>query len=798
MRLGPRGMWWLGLLVLLFGAWPALAAAQAPPARMLVLASYHSGNPWTNELVERIDAAAERLALPALDVDYLDARRLGEAEAFRLELSRLEGRRAVSPADRLLLLDDAAVRFYLQHVDALGEPSRVVALGVNDDALRRRAVARGVKLILYPDLASESLRFLADAFGGPLPVLVLGDRTPVGVDLTTDFLASLSRAEAAHAVDVLWDWTPASVTRALADLPADTRVYLVEGQTTGAGDLDLRRRGWLPDLQANGIPVFCHLPYQVALGCSGGAILDTRRLGTLAVEALVSPAFARLPARQAVGAGRRVLDARWSGRVPARLASRVEWLAVGATLQRAELSSQRLLWASVGVGGVLAGSVLVLAWSRGRAQRARRQLMVDRLTGLPTRQVLESDFDNAQAARDGWMFELSSPMLRDYRVRLGLPAAQAMFLEQLALIREAMPPHWSLYAGSGFNLLGVIPDGQDVAKGEQHFDAMLARLDGLLRTDATHRLAWHASLLRLGGHRADVTQCCAALDDGLVRLERQGWRQPVMPVEPLAAQAATRFRRLADAIETLIAAPEAQWRLVLQPKVRPSDHALLGVEALIRWRHPQLGDIAPGEFLPVVESLGHSARLDRWVMETSLAWLEAHRDRLSTLPSLAINVNLATLESEGFLLALAAQLEARGLPPQCLELEVTEHADFSDLTRVEAVLDRLHDLGVRVALDDFGTGYTAFQLLQRLPFDVVKLDRTLLLAAGEHGRAFEAYEAMVRFCRQLGLDVVAEGVETSAQATWLAGQDIQALQGFGLARPLELDDYLARYAGGGR
>lgn len=785
----------LSLLACLAGLLPGWGAvgeargAGAPASEPLqVLASYHRGNPWNDELVQRLGEATERLGVP-LEVDYLDARRLAEAQAFQLQRSRLAGRRAVTPGDRLLLLDDAALRFYLTHAEALGEPQRVLALGINEPALRRRAAERGVRLVAYRPVAEDSLRFLVELFGPSLPLLVLGDDTEVGRALTRGFLESLATVEGASAVDVLWQWDPARVRETLARAPAGTRVYLVEGQTTGAGDLGREARNWLPALEAAGVPVFCHLPYQVDLGCAGGAILDTRRLAQLAVESLAGNAFEQLPGSLEVEATRRQLHASFYPRLSAASRERVDaWLAVEETL--GSLDTQRRWsvagWVAVGLLGV---GLTLLAASRWRM---RRRLLIDATTGLPSRQALENAFVNDAPEQDGWLFTLFCPGLRGFRQRLGSEAALGVYREQLRLLRRLLPSGWRLYAGSEFTLLGRIPAGH-AARAESDFDALLARFETAREEGGGPRLAWYASLLPLAGHRAGLAQCWAALDDGLLRLERQGWRQPVIRVSPMPRGVATRFRRLADDLEALIEAPEPQWRLVIQPRVYPADGRLLGGEVLLRWDHPSLGEISPREFLPIVEVLGLTARLDAWVMARSLAWFAAPRPG-AVLPILAINVNLASLEGPGFITALDEQLRRHGLDPRRLELEITEHADFSDPERVAQTLKALERLGVRLALDDFGTGRTAFQLLQRLPLSTVKLDRDLLYAAGREPRAREAYVALVRFCEQLGLDTVAEGVENGAQAEWLSELGVTEVQGFFYARPMALDVLLAGYA----
>ncbi|MGM0983132.1 MAG: EAL domain-containing protein [Pseudomonadota bacterium] len=790
----PNG--WL-LMLALAGWAPALAAqqpAQTYSDAIQVMASYHRGSPWSDELVDRVAEAVELLEWPdGMHVDYLDARRLAEPAAFEIERRRLEGRAAVAPASRLLLIDDAALRFYLSHTEALGNPPRVVAIGINDPELQRRAVAEGVKLIITRAVERQSLAFLKELFGEPLPLLVLGDSTGSGRHLSRTFLSSVESMPGATAERVLWEWTPEKVREALPSLPDNTLVYLVEGQTTGAADLHPEARQWLTRLADEGIRVFCHLPYQVRLGCAGGALLDTRRLSRLAVESLISPAFEALPPVQEVGAERHALHAAFYQRLPEARREEVEWLGVEGSMAIAEDRISRLFWGGTLVTSVLLTALLLLWSSRRRARQAQRRLAIDPGSGLPTRQVLESEFE---ALRDrepgGWLFALVSPNLREYRRHLGLPEAQALFREQLKVLRAQLPRDARLYLNADLGVIGRLPPSYG-DHGDTAFDRFIARLGHNTHEPARRHLAWYGSLLRWSGAETGFAQCRAALDDGLFRLERQGWRQPVIRVEPMERRQATRFRQISEALEGVIANPDPEWRLVIQPKVSPHDGRLCGAEILLRWRHPELGEISPGEFLPVVEILDLSSALDHWVMARSLTWLASVRDTLPGLEHLSINVNLATLSESHFREALMEQLNALGLSPDMIELEITEHADFSDLDTVEKHMTRLREQGVRLALDDFGTGHTAFKLLQRLPLTVIKMDRSLLVAADEHHQGRKAYAAMVQFASGLGLRVVAEGVEEPAQAEWLTSLGIDEVQGFLFARPLELEDMLVAY-----
>lgn len=793
-RLTRWGAPWLLLAGSLGPTAQAQPDAEATGDAIQVLASYHRGSPWSDELVDRIEEAAIQLGWDeGLDVDYLDARRLGLETAFDIERRRLAERRAVAPAERVLLIDDAALRFYLRYPGALHHPERVVAIGINDPELLARATERGVRVIVTRAVERQSLTFLRDLFGEPLSLLVLGDEEGSGRYLTQHFLDSVAEEPGVRSASVLWEWRPASVLAALERLPADTRVYLVEGHTTGAQDLYPGSREWLERLGERGVRVFCHLPYQVTLGCAGGALLDTRRLGRLALESLISPAFEALPSLQEVGLGRYALHASFYQRTPEAHRDSIEWLAVEGTIASADSRISLLIRGGAAVTVMLLAALLLMAMSRRRARRAQRRLAIDPASGLPTRQVLESELPAlCRRHAGGWLFALVSPGLRDYRQHLGLPAAQALFREQLGTLRTLLPRTGRLYLNADLGVIGFLPL-HDREQAEPLVDRMLTSLGHTSDDGGMRRLAWYASLLRLPGSEADFPQCRAALDDGLFRLERQGWRQPLIRVEPVDRERATRFRQLSDALEGLIDDPGREWRLVLQPKVAAADGELRGAEVLLRWHHPVLGEISPGEFLPVAEILGLASRLDHWVMEESLAWLAAARPRLPGLGSLAINVKLATLAEAAFRRRLLERLQALSLPAAMIELEVTEHSDFRDLEAVERHMNDLRARGVRLALDDFGTGNTSFQLIQRLPFTAIKMDRSLLLGADRYPRAREAYAAMVQFSRHLGLAVVAEGVEEPEQAKWLRSLGIDELQGFLFARPLEPEAMLSRY-----
>ncbi|WP_176817134.1 EAL domain-containing protein [Franzmannia pantelleriensis] len=755
-----------------------------------MLASYHQGNPWTDDLVEQIGAAVERLDDDAsLSVDYLDARRIDEDQAFALHRARLAGREAVPPADHLILLDDAALRFYLDSPEVLGNPRRVVAAGINDPALWGPASFLGVRLVTTRPVERRSLGFLAELFDTPFPLLVLGDRTSVGRNLTESMLEAIDSEERVALHEVLWEWDPERVVEAYRAAPSGTRVYLVEGQTMGASDIDAERRAWLNQLEAQGIATFCHLPYQIALGCAGGAVLDIERVAQLVVDTLLSHAHDQLPMIQEVGSHRYLLDARWRELATGR--DDIEWLNVERYISERSSLSRQMQWLAIALSVLLMSSLSVLAWLRWRMLRQRQRLLVDRRTGLHTRQALEAAaMAKPERVFGGWLFLLKAPQLQDFRQRLGHEAAWSLMREQLLLIRPRLPEAWQLYINPDLTLVGHV-GGDAAGNPEAQLDALLATLaagDGEQR-----RLEWYGCLVMCQPRLKNLPSYLAALEDGMHQLAKEGWRQPLKRVAPYDESRGSRYRELSDALREVFDANTEQFYLLIQPQLDTRDGRLVGGELLIRWRHPRLGEVMPNEFLPIIDALGLNAALDRWVMEHGLAWWGAQRERLPDGIVLAINITLSTLGRDDFLEQLGNAIEAQGVEASLIELEITEHAIFHDLGDIERAMARLRRLGVRLALDDFGTGHTAFQLLQRLPLTSVKLDRELLQAAGQHGRALDAYSALVGFCQTLRLGIVAEGVETQEEAQWLMSLGIEVVQGYYFARPMPLDTFLECY-----
>ena len=233
--------------------------------------------------------------------------------------------------------------------------------------------------------------------------------------------------------------------------------------------------------------------------------------------------------------------------------------------------------------------------------------------------------------------------------------------------------------------------------------------------------------------------------------------------------------------------------LLYQPLFSLEDRSLVGVEALVRWRHPERGVVLPDDFIPFAEQHGLIGKIDSFVLNEACRQLAewTTRDGWPSGFTMAVNVSGAELSDPEFVGRVAEVLRGNGIPAALLCLELTETAFVGEWGDVQETLSALSKLGVRVALDDFGTGYSSLAHLQRLKVDILKIDRSFVAQIGRSPRDREIVGAVTAMSHALGITVVGEGIETSHQLDTLAGLDCDQGQGFLFARPLSPEAVVA-------
>ncbi|WP_214731966.1 EAL domain-containing protein [Exiguobacterium sp. s195] len=228
--------------------------------------------------------------------------------------------------------------------------------------------------------------------------------------------------------------------------------------------------------------------------------------------------------------------------------------------------------------------------------------------------------------------------------------------------------------------------------------------------------------------------------------------------------------------------------LVYQPKIDLKRNRLEGVEALLRWQHPQIGKVAPSDFIPIAENTGLIHSIGHWVIrEGCRTWVRWQRTGVRPF-TLSLNVSPLQFAREDFVDTLQSILLETGMDPMYLELEVTESSMLSYEASTREKLTQLHQLGILISLDDFGTGYSSFSQLRELPVQVLKIDRSFIENLFTDRNQEAIVRSMIQLGHNLGMKVLMEGVETSAQLEWLLKESCDFVQGYYFSRPLAETD----------
>lgn len=233
------------------------------------------------------------------------------------------------------------------------------------------------------------------------------------------------------------------------------------------------------------------------------------------------------------------------------------------------------------------------------------------------------------------------------------------------------------------------------------------------------------------------------------------------------------------------AVSDMEFSLVFQPRFSVTKNAVIGVEALLRWESTLLGTVSPAEFIPVAESNGLIVQLGEWVLGQACASAARWRRSSGARVNIAVNISARQFLVSDIVTVVSQALKKYDLPASSLELEITESMLITDTRRVLSVLTDLKALGVKVAVDDFGTGYSSLSYLKKFPLDYLKIDRSFVVdVPGDHGSESIA-RGIIAMADSLGLQVIAEGVETMAQLEFLHNHGCDEMQGFLFAKPMD-------------
>lgn len=429
-----------------------------------------------------------------------------------------------------------------------------------------------------------------------------------------------------------------------------------------------------------------------------------------------------------------------------------------------------------------------------------RLAFFDPQTGLPNRALLMDRARMAlqQAARDGRKLSLAVldiDRFKNINDSLGHAAGDELLREVGQRLRRTLRESDTISRVGGDEFVILFPDSdanESAVAAEKALRAVAQRLEiggQVLMPSVSMGISQFPddardfeTLMR----NADIAMYEAKRDGrGCVRFflasmnENARWR---MQMESALRNAMSR-----DALE-----------LHYQPKVLLGRPGLAGVEALVRWTHPELGRVPPDQFIPLAEDCGLINALDAWVLERACAQLAEWQSKGLPIPAVAVNLSAQRFRQDDVPAHVRLVLQRYRLPPNALTLEITERLMLIDEPRIRADLDSLNRLGVHLSVDDFGTGYSSLSYLKRLPVDELKLDRSFVrdIETDEGDRALAS--AVMGIGRSLGQTVVAEGVETLEQHQFLLQAGCPVAQGYYYARPMPAADIEAWLAGEGQ
>jgi diguanylate cyclase (GGDEF)-like protein len=444
----------------------------------------------------------------------------------------------------------------------------------------------------------------------------------------------------------------------------------------------------------------------------------------------------------------------------------------------------------------LAGRLEIAVSTAERNRRLRKLAHSDALTGLPNRPALLTLLTNEleRARRRGTrvaVLFLDLDRFKQVNDTLGHAAGDALLQSAAERIRNCVRQEDTVARNGGDEFTIVLGDIQSPADAGAVARQLIKSLSRAFEIEGKIAYVGASAGIAIfpddGGEPVDLMK---KADTAMYRAKEEGRSRFAYFEEKMNVEAQ---RRAALDSELRRAFEQEEFVLHYQPQFDLASGRIFSVEALLRWQHPDRGLLYPDTFVPFAEESGLIDAIGGWVLRE--ACRQHHRWRLDgvPIPRVAVNVSIRQLRRSNFVHTVETAIARAELPPDSLELEVTESMFLQGDRATQSVIASLAGIGVRFAIDDFGTGYSSFSYLKTVPATVLKLDRSFIRDAAADRDAGAIVEAMINMARILRKEVVAEGVETIEQLEFLRGLGCERVQGFYFSRALPADE-MARYA----
>ncbi|HMB57832.1 MAG TPA: EAL domain-containing protein [Arenimonas sp.] len=431
-----------------------------------------------------------------------------------------------------------------------------------------------------------------------------------------------------------------------------------------------------------------------------------------------------------------------------------------------------------------------------RAEQELRYLAnYDTLTGLPNRALLSERLGRAivrarrQETRVAVLF-LDLDRFKDINDSLGHAAGDRLLKAAATRLQATVSASDTVARLGGDEFTVVLEDVESLPAVERMAREILNAFSMPLEVDERHDVSITPSLgiSLYPDHALVPTDLLKFADTAMYQAKAEGRNTYQIYNETMDAESRRRATVLASLRKAL---DRGEFRLVYQPRMALADGRITGVEALLRWHSAELGEISPVVFIPLAEESGLILPIGDWVLEEACQTLKRWRNHGLTELSIGVNVSVLQLLRSNLPEHLTQVIEDTGVPANRIELEVTESMVMQNAEQTTNVLNELRKIGVSLAIDDFGTGYSSLVYLKRLPIDTLKIDKEFIgdLTKDPDDEAITA--TVITMGHSLGLNVIAEGVETEQQLSYLREQGCDEIQGFWLSPPLDAHRCLA-------
>lgn len=424
---------------------------------------------------------------------------------------------------------------------------------------------------------------------------------------------------------------------------------------------------------------------------------------------------------------------------------------------------------------------------QGLQEKVAKFANYDTLTGLPNRSLLEDRLKQAfslgqrnQGCLAVVFFDLDG--FKPINDTLGHELGDKLLQAAAERFKQHIRPGDTLARLGGDEFVVVLPDLSHPSDAALVTERMLASIAEPFVIDNNELpISASAGIATTELYDEEPLQLIRQADMAMFEAKKQG-RNNYQWFDPKLDESTSRTLKIRHALKAGI--EHKQFELHYQPQFDLANNEIIGCEALVRWNHPTMGMISPAEFISIAENTGQIVTLGRWILRRACKDFAELRSRMIPEATVSVNISAIQLLRQEFVGDVETALKESKLPARCLVLEMTESVLVESPQLVSRKLSELEDLGVHVALDDFGTGYSSLSYLKDLAADWVKIDRSFIQELTHDSQNAAITEGIISMAHHLKLQVLAEGVETSAQRDYLRRANCDAMQGFLMAKPM--------------